>query len=45
MLKIDSMGAVLCLPCGLDSDGVLISLQDRQDLQGETCQECGKESA
>ena len=40
MLKIDSMENVFCLDCGNDKEGVIVSLEDRADLEGEICYQC-----
>lgn len=40
MLKIDSMENIFCLDCGEDNDGVIVSLEERADLEGETCHQC-----
>jgi hypothetical protein len=40
MLKIDSLGAIYCLSCGDDKEGVLLSLEDRAELIGQECGEC-----
>lgn len=36
MIKIDSQGAELCLPCGQEIDGVLVE-------RGGECATCGRE--
>jgi hypothetical protein len=44
-IKITSDDCILCLSCGVDDDGVIVSLEDRADLAGETCSQCERESA
>jgi hypothetical protein len=45
IMKITSDDRVLCLFCGLDDDGVIVSVRDRADLIGESCNECQRVSA
>ena len=45
MLKIDTMENILCLNCGEDKEGVIVSLDERADLEGETCHQCQREIA
>ena len=45
MLKIDTMENILCLNCGEDKEGVIVSLEERADLEGETCHQCQREIA
>jgi formate dehydrogenase maturation protein FdhE len=40
IVKITSDDRVLCLSCGVDDDGVIVSLEDRADLKGEKCDQC-----
>lgn len=39
-VKITSDDRVLCLACGVEDDGVIVSAEDRPDLLGEKCHLC-----
>lgn len=43
MFKITSDLQTLCLSCGSDFEGVLVSIEDRADL--ESCDNCGEVGA
>ena len=40
MVKIDSLGAIYCLSCFSQIEGVIVSVEDRPDIMGESCVEC-----
>lgn len=40
MIKIDSVGAIYCLSCSSQIEGVIVGVEDRPDLIGESCVEC-----
>lgn len=42
MIRITTEDKILCLSCGENSDEVLISLEDRPELIGESCSACGR---
>ena len=45
MITIDTIkttGAeILCLPCGQELDGAILTTEERPDLVGEECDTCG----
>lgn len=39
-LKITGEDSILCLSCGVDSEGVILYTSERPDLIGEECDQC-----